>query len=75
VKRIVTAIETRFGKSQRVWVMDRGMIAEDSLTFLNEPGRHYLLSTQRHALNEFQSELASPGWQRLPDNPEVEVKS
>jgi transposase len=74
VKRIVTAIETRFGKSQRVWVMDRGMIAEDSLTFLNEPGRHYLLSTQRHALNEFQSELASPGWQRLPDNPEVEVK-
>jgi hypothetical protein len=25
-------------------------------------------------LNEFHSELASPGWQRLPDNPDVEVK-
>jgi hypothetical protein len=40
VKRSVTAIETRFGKSQRVWVMDRGMIDADSLAFLREPGRH-----------------------------------
>jgi transposase len=74
VKRIVTDIETRFGKSERVWVMDRGMIDEQSLAFLSEPGRRYLLSTKRHALNEFQSELASPGWQRLPDNPDVEVR-
>ena len=74
VKHIVTTIETRFGKSQRVWVMDRGMIDEDTLAFLNEEGRRYLLSTRRHALQEFQSELASPGWQRLPDNPDVQVK-
>ena len=74
VKDIVTAMETRFGKSERVWVMDRGMIDEDSVAFLSEPGRRYLLSTKRHALQEFHSELASPGWQRLPDNPEVEVK-
>ena len=26
VRRIVTAVEARFGQSQRVWVMDRGMI-------------------------------------------------
>jgi hypothetical protein len=74
VKHIVNTIETRFGKSERVWVMDRGMIGEESLAFLNEPGRRYLLSSQRHALKEFQSDLASPGWQRLPDNPDVEVK-
>ena len=43
VKHIVSAIETRFGKSQRVWVMDRGMISEESLAFLSEPGRRYLL--------------------------------
>jgi transposase len=74
VEHIVNTIETRFGKSERVWVMDRGMIDEESLAFLSEPGRRYLLSTKRHALNEFQSDLASPGWQHLPDNPEVEVK-
>ena len=74
VQHIVNTIESRFGKSERVWVMDRGMIDEESLAFLSQPGRRYLLSTKRHALNEFQSELASPGWQRLPDNPDVEVK-
>jgi transposase len=74
VKHIVNAIEARFGKSERVWVMDRGMIDQESLAFLSEPGRRYLLSTKRHALNEFQSDLAGPGWQRLSDNPEVEVK-
>jgi transposase len=74
VKHIVNTIEARFGKSQRVWVMDRGMIDEESLAFLSEPGRRYLLSTKRHALNQFQSELANGGWQRLPDNLDVEVK-
>ncbi len=54
--------------------MDRGMIDEDSVAFLSEEGRRYLLSTRRHALQEFQSELTSPGWQRLPDNPDVQVK-
>jgi hypothetical protein len=74
VKRIVRAIEERFGQSSRVWVMDRGMISDDALEFLSAPGRRYLLATRRHALTPFQPELRSPGWQRLPDNLEVEVK-
>jgi hypothetical protein len=74
VQRIVGAIEARFGTSNRVWVMDRGMISEDSLQFLSEPGRRYLLATRRHALAPFQAELRSPSWQHLPDNPDVEVK-
>ena len=75
VKRIVNAIEARFGQSNRVWVMDRGMISDDSLAFLSEPGRRYLLATRRQALASFQEELCGPGWQRLPDNPDVEVKT
>ncbi len=75
VKKIVTDIETRFGKSNRVWVMDRGMISKDALAFLSQRGRRYLLSTRRHALAKFQSSLESRrDWQRLADNPEVEVK-
>lgn len=74
VRQIITNIEGRFGHSQRVWVMDRGMISQDTLAFLNEPGRRYLLSTRRHAVAAFQAELRSPGWQQLNGNPEVEVK-
>jgi transposase len=75
VKKIVNDIEACYGKSSRVWVMDRGMISEDSLTFLSDAGRRYLLSTRRHALAQFQDALATRhGWQYLPDNPDVEVK-
>jgi hypothetical protein len=54
--------------------MDRGMISDEALTFLSAEGRRYLLATKRPALNAFQAELRSPGWQGLPDNPDVEVK-
>lgn len=75
VKKIVRDIEACYGKSNRVWVMDRGMISKDSLAFLSGTGRRYLLSTRRHALAKFQAPLQTRrGWQRLPDNPEVEVK-
>jgi len=74
VETIVTEIERRFGKSQRVWVMDRGMIDADSLKFLSQPGRRYLLATRRGAVAGFQAELRSGGWENLADNPEVEVK-
>ena len=74
VQDLVTTIEKRFGKSNRVWVMDRGMISADALEFLSAEGRRYLVATKRTALTAFQADLRSTGWQRLPDNPDVEVK-
>jgi transposase len=74
VKQLVLAVEKRFGQSQRVWVMDRGMISTDTLKFLGRGQRRYLLATRRSELTRFQTELGRRGWQRLPDNPEVEVK-
>jgi transposase len=44
------------------------------LAFLNQPGRRYLLATRRSELVQFQKELLSGDWQRLDDNPDVEVK-
>ena len=74
VKRVVLAVEQRFGQSQRVWVMDRGMISKETLKFLGRGQRRYLLATRRSELARFQADLARGGWQRLPDNPDVQVK-
>ena len=74
VQRIVAVVEQRFGRSQRVWVMDRGMISKETLRFLNKNGRRYLLATRRSDLKKFQKQLSGGHWQRLPDNAEVEVK-
>jgi transposase len=74
VETIVTTIEARFGKSHRVWVMDRGMISEEALKFLGQSGRRYLIATRRGELASFETHLCAGGWQRLKDNPDVEVK-
>jgi transposase len=74
VERVVLAVEQRFGRAQRVWVMDRGMISKETLRFLNQDGRRYLLATRRSELKKFQKKLTGSGWQRLPDNPDVEVQ-
>jgi transposase len=74
VETVVTTIEARFGKSQRVWVMDRGMISKEALKFLGQSGRRYLLATRRGELASFAKQLRAGGWQRLENNPEVEVK-
>ncbi len=72
VEKIVTAIESRFGTSRRVWVMDRGMMSAANLEFLSQPGRHYLIGTRRSELANFHDALSSEGW--LPLREHVEVK-
>jgi transposase len=74
VPALVRAIEQRFGKCRRVWVMDRGMISKDNLAFLSRDGRRYVIALKRGALTKFAKELTGPGWERLADNDEVEVK-
>ncbi len=39
VKEIVTTMEQRHGKADRVWVMDRGMVSAANIEFLKEGGR------------------------------------
>jgi transposase len=74
VQTIVAEIETKFGSSQRIWVMDRGMISDESLKFLGESNRRYLIATKRGELADFQNDLGKTGWSRLTKNPQVEVK-
>lgn len=74
VEPIVASVEKRFGRARGVWVMDRGMISKETLTFLSKPGRRYVLATRRSELTRFHKYLRRGGWQRMVDHPEVEVK-
>jgi transposase len=74
VQALVRTVERRFGKCRRVWVMDRGMLSKENLAFLGRDGRRYLIALKRGALIKFAKELTRPGWKRLPDNDDVEVK-
>lgn len=57
VEEIVTTMEARHGRAERIWVMDRGMVSEENLAFLREEKRRYLVGTPRSDLRRFAKEL------------------
>ncbi len=76
VEEIVTAMETRHGRADRVWVMDRGMASEDNLSWLKSEGRQYLIGTPKSELKHWQRWiLEREGWREIRDGIEVKLCS
>lgn len=71
VEDIVTLMEERYGKADRVWVMDRGMASEDNLAFLQEDGRRYIIGAPRSELKQFEAELLAQDWEQIREGLEV----
>ncbi len=57
VKEIVGKIEAKFGKSDRVWIMDRGMVSAEILAWLRSEKRPYIVGTPRCELKKFEAQL------------------
>ncbi len=51
VEEIVMKIEAQYGRADRVWVMDRGMVSEENLEFLRAEGRRYKPGTSYGGLS------------------------
>lgn len=74
VEEVVEAMEERYGKAGRVWVMDRGMVSEANLEWLRDGGRRYLVGTPRSELRKWERELIDKdGWQDVRDGLEVKI--
>ena len=73
VKEIVDKMEMRYGKSDRVWVMDRGMVSESNLEFLREGGRRYIVGTPKSMLKKFEQEILKSDWHTIRDGLEVKL--
>lgn len=74
VKQVVESMESRFGKVNRVWVMDRGMVSTKNIAWLNATGRRYVIGTARAELSRFAKELAdNADWRQIRENIEVKI--
>ena len=71
VEDIVTLMEKRYGKADRIWVMDRGMASEDNLAFLRQEGRRYIIGAPRSRLKQFEAELRADDWEQIREGLEV----
>ena len=57
VEEIVTTIEKKHGKANRIWVLDRGMVREDNLSFVRGREGRYIVGTPKASLRKFEAEL------------------
>ena len=73
VETIVETMEKRYGKSDRIWVMDRGMTSEDNLEFLRQQNRRYIIGTPKSMLKKFEQELLKSDWTTIREGIEVKL--
>jgi transposase len=74
VQHVVETMEARFGLAQRIWVMDRGMVSEDNVAWLQKTGRRYLLGASRAELKKWRQELLDRNsWHEVRDGIEVKL--
>jgi Transposase DDE domain len=69
LEEIVERIERLYGRANRIWVLDRGMVSEENLRFLKEAKRRYILGTPKGMLKRLESELRSKDWKQLREGP------
>lgn len=74
VQQIVGTMEERFGKVNRVWVMDRGMVSAENISWLNATGRRYVIGSARSELGRFAQQIAEKtDWRQIREDIEVKI--
>jgi transposase len=74
VQEIVSSMEQRFGKANRVWVMDRGMVSADNIAWLNATGRRYVIGTARSELRRWSKQIAEEqGWRHIREDVQIKI--
>jgi transposase len=73
VEEIVLAMEKKYGRARRIWVMDRGMVSEDNLAFLRSREGQYIVGTPKAMLRRFEEHLLDKNWQEVQEGVEVKL--
>ena len=70
---MVLIMESKYGKANRIWVIDRGMVSEENIEFLKGRGARYIVATPKSMLRKFEQELLSKGWEEVHCGIEVKL--
>lgn len=73
LQEVVETMEGKYGKADRIWVLDRGMISEKNMEFLRQDGRHYIVGTHKGMLKKFKGALLSGDWETVHEGLEVRL--
>jgi transposase len=71
-QEMVEIMEKKYGKANRVWVMDRGMVSDANLKYIRSTGAYYLVGTPKSMLKKFEQQLLDQSWEEV--QPGVDIK-
>jgi hypothetical protein len=64
-------IEQRYGRADRIWVMDRGIPTEESLAKMRGMGASYLVGTPKGRLSRLEQDFLEQPWARVREGVQV----
>jgi transposase len=64
-------IEQRYGRADRIWVMDRGIPTEDSLAKMRAMGASYLVGTPKGRLTKLEQSFLAQPWAKVREGVQV----
>ena len=73
LQEMVETMERRYGRADRIWVGDRGMVSAANIAFLKQSGRQYIVGTPKGMLKQFERELLAEDWHAIRDGLEVKL--
>ena len=73
VEQVVAHVEKIYGRANRIWVMDRGMVSEENVEYLKKEGRRYIVGTPKNQLRKYEQELLSKEWKQVHDGLQVRL--
>jgi len=68
-------IETRYGKADRIWVMDRGVPTEETIQEMraSTPAVHYLVGTPKARLSRLEEDFLKCEWKQVREKLDVKL--
>jgi len=73
VEQVVEHVEKIYGRANRIWVMDRGMMSEENVEYLRKGERRYILGTPKSQLRKYERELLSKEWKQVHEGLQVRL--
>jgi len=73
VREIVQRMEKRYGSAGRIWVMDRGMVSDANLSWLQVRKSRYIVGTPKCQLKRFDPQLLSGKWSQVREGLDVQL--
>jgi len=73
LEEIVETMEARYGKAQRIWALDRGLVSEENIDFLKAGQRQYIVGTPKSQLKRFAEQLSGTDWHVIREGLEVKL--